>query len=37
MGGDTLGPCRDNGDRVGGTESGGNEVNVYPARRKTFN
>lgn len=36
MGGDTLGSCRDNGGRVGETESGVNEVNVCPTciRRK---
>lgn len=36
MGGDTLGSCRDNGGRVGETESGVNEVNACPTciRRK---
>lgn len=30
MGGDTLGSCRDNGGRVGETESEVNEVNACP-------
>lgn len=34
MGGDTLGSCRDNGGKVGETESGVNEVNARPIRRK---
>ena len=34
MGGDTLGSCRDNGGRVGETESGVNEVNACPIKRK---
>ena len=34
MGGDTLGSCRDNGGRVGETESGVNEVNACPTKRK---
>ena len=33
-GGDTLGSCRDNGGRVGGTVSGVNEVNAHPIKRK---
>ena len=34
MGGDTLGSCRDNGGRVGETESEVNEVNACPIRRE---
>lgn len=32
-GGDTLVPCRDNGGRLGETESGVSEVNVHPTER----
>ena len=37
MGGDTLVSCRDNGGRVGETESGVNEVNAHPIMGKQIN
>lgn len=37
MGGDTLGSCRDNGGRVGETESEVNEGNACPIRKKKCN